>query len=86
MPLAIAPIAKYLDLYEQAFSIAGVPGQALRWRIEHAQHVDPADIGRFADLELSRHSKVFTVPLTALGSHCGLASSVAFKPPILGGI
>ena len=39
-----------LDLYERAFSIAGVPGQALRWRIEHAQHVDPADIGRFADL------------------------------------
>ena len=39
-----------LDLYEQAFSIAGVPGQALRWRIEHAQHVDPADVGRFADL------------------------------------
>ncbi len=39
-----------LDLYEQAFSTAEVPGQTLRWRIEHAQHVDPADVGRFADL------------------------------------
>ena len=39
-----------LNLYEQAFATAEVDGGALRWRIEHAQHVDPADVGRFAEL------------------------------------
>ena len=38
-----------LDLYERAF--AEHPGaEGLRWRIEHAQHLDPADIPRFAEL------------------------------------
>lgn len=38
-----------LDLYQDVFTQA--PGaRALRWRIEHAQHLDPADIPRFADL------------------------------------
>ena len=38
-----------LDLYERTF--ADHPGRTdLRWRIEHAQHIDPADIPRFAEL------------------------------------
>jgi hypothetical protein len=38
-----------LDLYERA--LAGHErGAALRWRIEHAQHLHPADIPRFAKL------------------------------------
>jgi predicted amidohydrolase YtcJ/ABC-type nitrate/sulfonate/bicarbonate transport system substrate-binding protein len=39
-----------LDLYERAFNAAGVTGQDVRWRIEHAQHLDVADIPRFAEL------------------------------------
>lgn len=38
-----------LDLYEAAFQVH--PGvEDPRWRIEHAQHVDPADLPRFAEL------------------------------------
>lgn len=38
-----------LDIYQRTF--AGAPDPAgLRWRIEHAQHVDPADLPRFAEL------------------------------------
>lgn len=39
-----------LDLYQEAFEEAGVSGQGLRWRIEHAQHLHPDDVGRFAEL------------------------------------
>jgi predicted amidohydrolase YtcJ len=39
-----------LDLYEGAFQEAGVDGRGLRWRIEHAQHLHPDDVGRFAAL------------------------------------
>ncbi len=39
-----------LDIYERAFAQAGVAG--LRWRIEHAQHLHPTDIPRFAELGL----------------------------------
>lgn len=39
-----------LDLYQKAFSRAEVDGQSLRWRIEHAQHLDPQDLPRFAEL------------------------------------
>lgn len=39
-----------LDLFERAFSRAGVDGRALRWRIEHAQHLAPQDVPRFARL------------------------------------
>jgi hypothetical protein len=38
-----------LDVFERAFARAGTPGD-LRWRVEHAQHLDPADIPRFAAL------------------------------------
>src|SRR5690606_34991541 len=38
-----------LDIYVSVF--AANPGATdLRWRIEHAQHVDPADVPRFAEL------------------------------------
>lgn len=39
-----------LDLYERAFAEAGVDGRGLRFRIEHAQHLDPDDIPRFGEL------------------------------------
>ena len=41
-----------LDLFERAFgSLPGEGGgRELRWRIEHAQHLDPADVPRFARL------------------------------------
>jgi hypothetical protein len=38
-----------LDIYERAFDDAGGLADR-RWRIEHAQHVDPADLPRFAEL------------------------------------
>lgn len=41
-----------LDLYQAAFEEAGVDGRELRWRIEHAQHLHPDDIGRFAELRV----------------------------------
>jgi predicted amidohydrolase YtcJ len=39
-----------LDLYERVWQAADVSGKGLRWRIEHAQHLDPADVPRFAEL------------------------------------
>ncbi|HSM03297.1 MAG TPA: amidohydrolase [Longimicrobiales bacterium] len=39
-----------LDLYQRAWEAAGEDGSALRWRVEHAQHLHPDDIGRFADM------------------------------------
>ena len=40
-----------LDIYEQTFE--RYPDQTdLRWRIEHAQHLSPADIPRFAQLDV----------------------------------
>jgi predicted amidohydrolase YtcJ len=38
-----------LDLYQQVFK-EDPAAHALRWRIEHAQHLNPADIPRFAEL------------------------------------
>jgi predicted amidohydrolase YtcJ len=38
-----------LDIYERTFN-ANKGKTDLRWRIEHAQHLDPADIPRFAKL------------------------------------
>ncbi len=39
-----------LNVYEAAFKAAGKNGKDLRWRIEHAQHLNAADIPRFAKL------------------------------------
>ena len=38
-----------LDIYEKVFK-ANPDKTNLRWRIEHAQHIDPADVPRFAQL------------------------------------
>jgi hypothetical protein len=38
-----------LDIYERTFE-ANPDATDLRWRIEHAQHLHPDDIGRFAEL------------------------------------
>lgn len=40
-----------LDIYQEVFRDHPEQG-GLRWRIEHAQHLDPADIPRFAELDL----------------------------------
>ena len=39
-----------LDLYQRAWEEAGLDGSTLRWRVEHAQHLHPDDIPRFADM------------------------------------
>jgi len=39
-----------LDIYEKAFANAPNGGRDLRWRIEHAQHIHPDDVPRFAKL------------------------------------
>src|SRR3990172_6185701 len=39
-----------LDIYEKAFANAPNGGKDLRWRIEHAQHIHPDDVPRFAKL------------------------------------
>ena len=39
-----------LDLYERVWQEKGVEGNELRWRVEHAQHIQPADVPRFAAL------------------------------------
>jgi len=39
-----------LDIYEKVWSDLEVDGKQLRWRIEHAQHIDPEDIPRFGQL------------------------------------
>lgn len=38
-----------LDLYERSFAQVADPAE-LRWRIEHAQHIDPVDVPRFGRL------------------------------------
>lgn len=39
-----------LDVFERVFKKHNVNGADLRWRIEHAQHLDPTDIPRFKKL------------------------------------
>ncbi len=39
-----------LNLYQRSFIHHGVDGATLRWRIEHAQHVNPSDVPRFSEL------------------------------------
>ena len=38
-----------LDIFEEAFKSTNATNN-LRWRVEHAQHLDPADISRFKEL------------------------------------
>lgn len=39
-----------LNIYEDVWDRTESIGSELRWRIEHAQHIDPQDIPRFAEL------------------------------------
>jgi len=43
-------VREILDLYERTWKKMGVDGSKLRWRIEHSQHIDPADVPRFGQL------------------------------------
>lgn len=43
-------VREVLDLYERAWETTGTDGKELRWRIEHSQHIDPADVPRFGAL------------------------------------
>ncbi len=43
-------VRETLNLYEPAWDTTGVEGKNLRWRIEHAQHIDPLDVPRFGGL------------------------------------
>jgi predicted amidohydrolase YtcJ len=43
-------VRETLNLYERAWETMGVEGKDLRWRIEHAQHIDPLDVPRFGGL------------------------------------
>ena len=61
-----------LNIFEEAFK-ANPAGKDLRWRIEHAQHLDPADIPRFAQLG---------VIASMQGVHC--TSDAPYVPARLG--
>ncbi len=39
-----------LDMFAALFDSAGVDGDTLRWRVEHAQHLRPEDIPRFGEM------------------------------------
>ena len=39
-----------LDLFASMFDSAGVDGDTMRWRVEHAQHLRPEDIPRFGEM------------------------------------
>ncbi len=41
-----------LDIYQRTFEAALPEREDLRWRIEHAQHIHPDDIDRFAELHV----------------------------------
>jgi predicted amidohydrolase YtcJ len=43
-------VREVLDLYERVWERMEVDGSELRWRIEHAQHIRPEDVPRFAEL------------------------------------
>ena len=43
-------VREVLDLYERVWERMEVDGSKLRWRIEHAQHIQPEDVPRFGEL------------------------------------
>lgn len=43
-------VRETLDIYERVWNRLGVDGKPLRWRIEHSQHIDPADVPRYGQL------------------------------------
>jgi predicted amidohydrolase YtcJ len=62
-----------LNVYEAAFKKNSRNGKDLRWRIEHAQHINAADIPRFGQLG---------VIASMQGIHC--TSDAPWVPPRLG--
>ena len=62
-----------LDIFAESFSGTAGGGKPLRWRIEHAQHLHPADIPRFGALG---------VIASMQGVHC--TSDAPFVPARLG--
>jgi predicted amidohydrolase YtcJ len=62
-----------LNIYEEAFNAAKKDGKDLRWRVEHAQHIHPADIPRFGQLG---------VIASMQGIHC--TSDAPYVPARLG--
>lgn len=43
-------VRETLDAYERVWDRMNVDGKPLRWRIEHSQHIDPADVPRYGEL------------------------------------
>jgi len=43
-------VRETLDIYERVWERMEVDGKPLRWRIEHSQHIDPADVPRYGQL------------------------------------
>jgi predicted amidohydrolase YtcJ len=43
-------VREVLDLYERVWERLEIDGSELRWRIEHAQHIQPEDVPRFGEL------------------------------------
>lgn len=43
-------VRETLDLYERVFERTNANGNELRWRIEHAQHIDSEDVPRFGQM------------------------------------
>ncbi len=62
-----------LDIFEEAFK-ANPDKKDLRWRVEHAQHINAADIPRFGQLD---------VIASMQGIHC--TSDAPYVPARLGG-
>ena len=62
-----------LNLFDESFTTVAGGGKPLRWRIEHAQHLHPADIPRFGALG---------VIASMQGVHC--TSDAPFVPARLG--